>query len=217
MKAPILIPILFLTCCTSVQLSQDELEYQKFTAKKKSNIRLPKPPGEWNKTYKESGLQDFVFGTHANQQGKSLIDLDSFYKEVILQKYANHEYQEALKIKFIGYAVSAYNLTHNENAEATQHLIMYSRELAKNNHDFDAGLYFKCISHINGLIDKEEYNAMVKKALFEIRFGLELFEQSLAESKKGKTKEDQTLASRFSTVIEEFKQHQSNFEALIVD
>jgi hypothetical protein len=215
----ILIGVLFLLGCGSMQLSQDEVEYQKFVAQKNSNNRVARPIEGWSSTYKESGLQDYIFGlgTYADQKDRSLSDLDKFYKEVILERYAVNEYQEGLKMKFVDYAVSAFNLTQKKNAEATQHLVNYSRELIKNKVYFDPGLFYTCISNVKGLVDEMEYGSMVKKCLFEVRFGLELFEKSLSESKVEGANASKTAEADFRAKIEEFKQHQINFEALIVN
>lgn len=204
-----------LTACSTVNeiQSQDEKEYQEFASELRKRTGLPDPEA-WKRIYKESGLQEFIYaqGDYASNQRK-LTDLDAFYNSVILTKYSGSEYQERLSVKFIAYVISAYDLTQMKDAESTAYLVKYTRELSQNSGALDLNLSYKCLSSVRGLVDKNEYNAMVKKAKFQVRFFIELFEKSLAE---GKEKVPQEVIEGFKLQTEEYKGHLAKFEALVI-
>jgi hypothetical protein len=211
----IILLILLSGCSSNSPSTIEEVEYQNYASVRRSEPKIPAGSFEKsNKTYIESGLQEFIYNTgdYVNKQDKTLNDLDEFYQKVINGKYAKHEEQENLRIKFIGYAVSAFGLTQMENVETTQYLIKYTRELAKNDHSLDAGLSYKCLSSIRGLVDKEEYKAMVKKAKFQTRFFIELFQETLSTSRESDPKEP---FDQLREQIEISNQYLSDFEALI--
>jgi hypothetical protein len=162
--------------------------------------------------FKESGLTRLILGLNeeANRADFTLPQIDAFYEQTILKKYQKSEHLEALKGKFIWYAVTAFNLIHKENDEATRYLVKYSRELAKNKRNLNFDLSYKCLLNIKGLIDKQEYDQMIKMMLFNIRFFSDDMRKTLEESK---INPDQKLDPEVSVILENELQNLTRLNA----
>jgi hypothetical protein len=182
------------SCNNSMPQSQEEIEYQKFVSSVKMARNTSPSPQQriilFEQVNKESGLQEFVVNSvQPGIPARSINELNAFYYDIIEEKYEGHPLQEQLKSKFISFAINTLDLTHADSQEETELLITYTREVIALNKSVDAELMYKCLSASKGKIEKEEYNTMIKRAKFQVRFAIEQLRSTLSTQKATDPKE----------------------------
>lgn len=203
-----LFAILFLAGCSpNLPELTEEDEYENYVAAVKAETaNNERPPLEWKRiheeAYKESDLRNKI--THAfrfDDEKQSIEELNGIYEDVVIRKYEGHASQDHLKLKFVSHVVNGLNLRTPESPEAGEFLVIMTRELVSADQALDLGLTYDCLSACKERMEAKEFDELVKKATFQIRFRLEDMQHMAADD-------------RYTSVIKTFEQTLSDLQDL---
>jgi hypothetical protein len=173
--------LLLASCANNPDLSE-EAAYQKYVAEQTGKVRLSPDslaqlPALREKAYEESGLPAFI----TNGEIKNIADMDKFYNDVIIGRYSNHVATDYLKVRFIRYTVTYFDLLHSENPVEIDYLVRQTRELIAAKKMSYMQFTYDCLSACRGRMETEEYNRLVQEAEFDTRWMIEQSRKHVTE------------------------------------
>jgi hypothetical protein len=213
-KVLIVTGILLVSCYTDARNTSEELEYQNYVASIKAKARALKSGKEAfalsEQAFVASGLDNLVH-TPFDSDEKRLSEIDSFYNNVILERYAGDVEQDYLKARLIRYAITALDLDNATSQKGKDAFVRYTRELVATDGFMDSDFLLTCLSACKGRIGKDEYNGMLKRTSFQVRFQIEQAREELALMKQD---EGGPVPHLFVTMIERNEKYLEDLENL---